>query len=196
MGLAAEKSIFTGADFLAWDESQSVRHEYFQGEVFAMAGGSDNHATVILNVAIAIKQHIKGIPCRVFTHDVKLHVDQANSYFYPDVFVTCSERDAKERLVKTEAKLVIEVLSASTTAFDRGHKFEAYRSLPTLQEFVLIDPEALTAETYRRSANDEWILRAFGVGQGLTLHSLDLSMTAAELFADVVIDPPSEATNP
>jgi Uma2 family endonuclease len=185
MGLAAEKSKFTAADFLIWDETQTIRHEYFHGDVFAMAGGSDNHATVILNVAIAVRQALKGTPCRVLTQDVKLHVEKANSYFYPDVFVTCSEKDAKERLIKSEPKLVVEVLSPSTTAFDRGHKFEAYRTLPTLQEYVLIDPEAQTAEVYRRSSNEEWILRAFPAGQGLVLQSVDLSISATDLFADV-----------
>ncbi len=186
MGLAFEKSVFTASDFLAWDENQTVRHEYFQGEVFAMAGGSDNHATVILNVATSIRQHLKGTACRVFMQDVKLNVERANSYFYPDVFVTCSERDAQDRMIKSEAKLVVEVLSPSTTAFDRGHKFEAYRNMPSLQEFVLIDPEALTAEVYRRSTNEEWILRAFAVGQGVTMQSVDLTISAADLFADVV----------
>ncbi len=185
MGLAAEKSIFTASDFLIWDESQTIRHEYFHGEVFAMAGGTDNHATVILNIAIAIRQHLKGTSCRVLTQDVKLQVEKANSYFYPDLFVTCSDKDAKERLIKSEPKLVVEVLSPSTTAFDRGYKFNAYRSMPTLQEYVLVDPEAQTAEVYRRSENEEWILRAFSVGQGLMLHSLDLSISAADLFADV-----------
>jgi Uma2 family endonuclease len=185
MGLAAEKTKFSAADFLVWDETQTIRHEFFHGEVFAMAVGSDNDATVILNVAVAVRQHLKGTPCRVLTQGVKLHVQKANSYFYPDVFVTCSEKDAKERLIKSEPKLVVEVLSPSTTAFDRGYKFEAYRSLPTLQEYVLIDPETQTAEVYRRSANEEWILRAFPSGQGLTLQSLDLAISASDLFADV-----------
>ena len=187
MGLAAQKQKFTAEDFLAWDAAQAERHEYFQGEVFAMAGGSDNHATVILNVATSIRQHLKGTPCRVFMQDVKLSAEKANSYFYPDLFVTCSQRDAQQRLIKSEAKLVIEVLSPSTTAFDRGHKFEAYRSMPSLQEFVLIDPEAQTAEVYRRSTNEEWILRAFAVGQGLSLQSVDLTISAVDLFADVVL---------
>jgi Uma2 family endonuclease len=185
MGLAIEKSKFTAADFLIWDETQTIRHEYCHGEVFAMAGGSDNHATVILNVALTVRQALKGTPCRVLTQDVKLHVEKANSYFYPDLFVTCSEKDAKERLIKSEPKLVVEVLSPSTTAFDRGHKFEAYRTLPTLQEYVLIDPEAQTAEVYRRSSNEEWILRAFPAGQGLALQSLDFTISAQDLFADV-----------
>jgi Uma2 family endonuclease len=185
VGLAARKTKFTAADFLTWDETQAIRHEFFHGEVFAMAGGSDNHATVIGNAYIALRAHLKGTPCRVFAQDVKLQIEKANSYFYPDVFVTCSEKDAKERLIKTEPKLVVEVLSPSTTAFDRGYKFEAYRSLPSLQEYVLIDPEAQTAEVYRRGVNEEWILRAFALGQGLTLQSLELSMSAADLFADV-----------
>jgi Uma2 family endonuclease len=185
MGLAAQKTKFTATDFLIWDENQTIRHEFFHGEVFAMAGGSDKHATVILNVAIAVRQHLKGTPCRVLTHDVKLRVEEADCYFYPDVFVTCSEADAKQRLIKSEAKLVIEVLSPGTTAFDRGYKFEAYRRLPSLQEYVLIDPDRQTAEVYRRSANDEWILRAFASGQGLALQCVDLSISAADLFADV-----------
>lgn len=188
MGQAAEKSKFTAADFLIWDETQTIRHEFFHGEIFAMAGGTDNHTTVIGNAYVALRAHLKGTPCRVFMQDVKLHIDRADSFFYPDLFVTCGERDAKERLIKSEAKLVIEVLSPSTTAFDRGHKFNAYRSLPTLQEYVLIDPETQRVEVYRRSSNEEWILRAFAAGQGLALQSVELSISAAELFVDVELD--------
>jgi Uma2 family endonuclease len=193
MGLAAEKTKFTAADFLVWDATQSIRHEFFHGEVFAMAGGSENHGVVAGNAYIALRAHLKGTPCRVFIQEMKLQVEKADSYFYPDVFVTCGENDAKQQLIKSEAKLIVEVLSPSTTAFDRGYKFEAYRSLPTLQEYVLIDPQAQTAEVYRRSSNEEWVLRAFPRGQGLALQSVELTISAQDLFADVVIGG-SEAT--
>jgi Uma2 family endonuclease len=185
MGLAAQKSIFSASDFLAWDATQTVRHEFFNGEVFAMAGGTDAHSIVSGNVYMALRHHLAGTPCRVFNSDVKLQVEQANSFFYPDVFVTCSSEDAHQPLLKNKPELIVEVLSESTAAYDRGRKFEAYRKLPTLREFVIVDPTARQAETYRKGEEGLWVLHPFAFGQGLELTCFDLKITAAQLFADL-----------
>jgi Uma2 family endonuclease len=185
MGLAAQKSIFSASDFLTWDATQTERHEFFNGEVFAMAGGTDAHSIVSGNVYMALRNHLAGTPCRVFNSDVKLHVEQANSYFYPDVFVTCSSEDANQPLLKNKPELIVEVLSESTAAYDRGRKFEAYRKLPTLREFVIIDPTTRQAETYRKGEEGLWVLHPFTFGQGLELTCFDLKITAAQLFADL-----------
>ena len=120
MGQPAENAVFTAADYLAWEPAQLDRHEYLDGEVFAMAGADDRHVTVAMNIAFALRQHLGGSPCRTYMSDMRLQVAAANSYFYPDVLVTCSATDLASPLVKSEPKLIVEVLSPSTAAFDRG----------------------------------------------------------------------------
>ena len=176
---------FGAEDYLAWEANQPVKHEYLAGEVFAMAGGSDAHVTVSLNLASALRSHLRGTPCRTYIADMKLRVAAADAYFYPDVFVTCSAADAQQPLEKAEPVLVAEVLSPSTEAFDRGGKFAAYRSLPSLQEYLLIDPDRRSVEVYRRDASGHWVLYPYSGDEVLELGSVHLSLPLAQVFEDV-----------
>ena len=186
MGLAAPKTTFTAADYLAWEAEQPERHDYLDGEVFAMAGAEDRHVTVALNFAIALRQHLSGSPCRTYMSDMRLQVAAANSYFYPDVMVTCSALDQISSMVKTEPKLIIEVLSPSTAAYDRGLKFSHYRSLPSLEEYALIDLDTRSTDVYRKGPDGLWVLHPFGRGETVSLASVALELSAAQLFADVL----------
>jgi Uma2 family endonuclease len=114
MGQAARQNIFTASDYLAWEAGQANRHEYLDGEVFAMGGAEDRHVTVAMNLAFALRQHLTGRPCRTYMSDMRLHVAAANSYFYPNVLVTCSAPDLASAMLKTEPSLIAEVLSPST----------------------------------------------------------------------------------
>jgi Uma2 family endonuclease len=175
----------TAADYLAWETAQSERHEFLDGEVWAMAGAEDRHVTISLNVALALKTHLSGSPCRTFMSDMKLHAESANSYFYPDVFVTCSDADRASKLVKREPTLVVEVLSNGTAAYDRGTKFAHYRQMPMLREIALIDPDTRRADVYRRGADGLWVLHPFDPGQGIALASVDLRIADDALYADI-----------
>ena len=186
MGQPAHKAIFTAEDYLAWESTQLDRHEYLDGEVFAMAGAEDRHVTVAGNLYIALRQHLTGSPYRTYMSDMRLQVAAANSYFYPDVLVTCSALDAASPLVKTEPKLIIEVLSPSTAAYDRGLKFGHYRSLPSLQEYVLIDLDTRTTDCYLLGADGFWVLHPFARGEAVVLASVALELSAAQLFAEVL----------
>jgi Uma2 family endonuclease len=185
MGLPAQKTTFTAENYLAWEDAQLDRHEYLDGEVFAMAGAEDRHVTVSMNIAFALRQHLTGSPCRTYMSDMRLQVTAANSYFYPDVLVTCSALDAASPLVKTEPKLIIEVLSPSTVAYDRGLKFGHYRSLPSLLEYALVDLDTRTTDCYRLGADGFWVLHPFARGEAVSLASVALTLTADQLFADV-----------
>jgi len=185
MGLPAQKPVFTATDYLAWEQEQPQRHEYLDGEVFAMAGAEDRHVTVSGNLYMTLRQHLSGSPCRTFISDMRLHVAAANSYFYPDVLVTCSALDLASPLVKTEPKLIVEVLSPSTAAYDRGLKFSHYRSLPSLEEYVLVDIDTRSTDCYRKGADGLWVLHPFDKGQAITLASVALTLSAEQLFADV-----------
>ena len=186
MGLPAQKPVFTAADYLAWEPAQLDRHEYLDGEVFAMAVAEDRHVTVSMNIAFALRQHLSGSPCRTYMSDMRLQVAVANSYFYPDVLVTCSAQDLTSPLVKTEPKLIIEVLSPSTAAYDRGLKFSHYRNLVCLEEYVLVDLETRATDCYRKGADGLWVLHPFSQGQAVSMASVALTMSAEQLFADVV----------
>jgi Uma2 family endonuclease len=188
MGQAALNLPLTAAEFLAWDATQSTRHEFVRGEVFAMAGAGERHVTVAGNMYVALRQHLAGTPCRSFITDMKLRVEAADAYFYPDVMVTCSERDATDPMVKREPVLLVEVLSPNTAAFDRGDKFAAYRTLGSLREVLLIDPDLRRCDLFRRQAVDggeAWVLHPSAVGAGVELVSVGLTVSAEQLWAEV-----------
>ena len=188
---AAPQLKFSAEDYLAWEASQGNKHEFVGGETFAMAGASDAHVTVAGNLFIALRAHLRGTPCRTYIADMKLHVSAADAYFYPDVFVTCSAADALRPQDKAEPVLVAEVLSPTTAAYDRGAKFAAYRSLPSLQEYVLIDPESPGVEVYRRDASNHWVLYPYGAQDAAEFASVGLTLPVAQVFEDVA--PPGAA---
>ena len=185
MGLPAHKPVFTAEDYLAWENTQPEHHDFLDGEIFAMAGAEDRHVTVALNVALALRQHLSGSPCRTYISDMRLHVAAANSYFYPDLMVTCSALDAASPLIKAEPSLIVEVLSPSTAAYDRGVKFSHYRSLASLKEYVLVDLDSRSTDCYRKGADGLWVLHPFARGETVTLASVGLQVPAAQLFAEV-----------
>ena len=185
MGQAAYQPVMTGAEYLAWEAEQTQRHEFAGSEVLAMAGAEDRHVTVCGNAYIALRQHLAGTPCRTYMSDMRLNVATLGSYFYPDIMVTCSTHDRASPLVKSEPKLVVEVLSPSTAAYDRGLKFSHYRNLPSLQEYVLVDLDTRCTDCYRLGAEGLWVLHPFESGQTLQLASVALDITAAQLFAEM-----------
>src|SRR5574337_792645 len=194
VGYALERQRMSAAEFLAWDETQADKHEFVRGEVFAMAGGVDRNNTVALNLALALKQHLRGTPCRVYGSDVKLRVEAADCFFYPNLMVTCSAADLADRLIKRAPVLVVEVLSPSTASFDRGGKFADYRELPTLAEYLLVDVDRRCCDLYRKGADGLWVLHPSGPDDPVVLKSAGLTVAAAEVWADLEPDtPPDQA---
>ena len=153
MGLPLPNALMTAAEFLVWDEHETVKREFVRGEVFAMSGGQDRNNTVAMNLIMALRPHLRGSACRAYIADIKLRVEAANCYFYPAVMVTCSRADAASRLIKRDAVLVVEVLSPSTSAYDRGDKFADYRALESLAEYLLVDVDKRRCDLYRKGAD-------------------------------------------
>jgi Uma2 family endonuclease len=185
MGQAAHKPVMTAANYLAWEAEQTERHEFVGGETFAMAGAEDRHVTVAMNLAFALRHHLAGTPCRTFISDMRLSVAALGSYFYPDIMVTCSAADLASPLAKSEPKLIVEVLSPSTAAYDRGLKFSYYRNLPSLQEYVLVDLDTRAVDSYTLGADGLWVLHPFAASETVTLSSVALNVTATQLFAEI-----------
>jgi Uma2 family endonuclease len=197
MGHALLQAKMTAEQFLAWDRTQTLKHEFFAGELYAMAGVEDAHAIIALNIATAMKSHLRGTSCRTLMAEVKLRVEAADCYFYPDVMVTCTAADAADRLVKREAVVVVEVLSPSTSAYDRGDKFAAYRMLPSLKEYLLVDPRRQRCDLYRKGGDGFWVLHPVESDQVLQLTSIDLSIGPETLWEDVPqTDPTAQAVQP
>lgn len=173
--------------YLAMEAESGAKHEYVRGEVFAMSGASDAHNDVASNVHARLRAHLRGKPCRAQLTDVKLRVEAAGAFFYPDVFVTCAPSDLDEPLVKRSAVLVVEVLSASTADYDRGDKFADYRRLPDLREYVLVDSRAQRVEVFRRNDAGRWERDWLGAGNVLTLESIGLTLAIAAIYDDTSV---------
>jgi Uma2 family endonuclease len=188
MSNLALPSFITVADYLAGEAESPVKHEYVDGEIFAMGGASDAHVTICLNLAAMLRAHLRGGPCRVYITDMKLRVEQANAFFYPDVFVTCAAADAAESDFKRAPTVVIEVLSKSTEAYDRGDKFARYRLLDSLQEYVLIDSRQRAIEVFRRH-DEGWLLQPVADDGSLPLQTLEFSCGMDEVYEDVTLEP-------
>lgn len=182
---AQQRQPMTAADYLNWEEAQEQRHEFVAGEVFAMAGAEDWHVTVTGNIAIALRQHLRGGPYQTYISDMRLQVEAANAYFYPDVMVTCDAADHASRRFKSHPVLLVEVLSDSTGHYDRGDKFAQYRRIASLREYMLVDIARRATDVYRKGADGLWVLHPFAGEENVVLASVDLTLSARELFADV-----------
>lgn len=183
--LPQTKETFRAEDYLAWEATQAERYEFVDGEVFAMAGAEDRHVTVTGNLYMALRQHLRGTPCRTFMADMKVQANAASSYFYPDVVVTCSAADADSRQIKREPLLIIEVLSPGTEAYDRGAKFQRYRQIPSLAEYALVDIECRRVDVFRKLPDGLWVLHPFDAEMPVVLASVDLIIHAETLYAEI-----------
>lgn len=171
-------------DYLKLEAESPVKHEYVDGDAYAMAGASDAHVTVTVNLAALLRSHVRGSGCRVYIADMKARIERRNCFYYPDVMVTCDERDRSNDTYKCFPKLIIEVLSDSTEAFDRGDKFIHYQTLETLDEYVLINTRHQRVECFQRNEVGLWVLRYYTQGS-FTLASINFSAALAALYEDV-----------
>jgi Uma2 family endonuclease len=194
MALPAEKKRVTVEEYLRQEESALERHEFHDGEVLAMAGNSYDHSVIASNLNRIIGNLLQGKPCRPLNGNIRVSIPSISRYLYPDLVVFCDRArlDPADRSAGSilTPRVVIEVLSKSTEAYDRGKKFSYYREVESMREYVLVSQYSPTVETFFRQDRD-W---AFGSAQGLetalTLKSLDISIPLREIYADVEFPPP------
>lgn len=169
-------------DYLDIERDNPVRHEYRRGLVYAMAGGTDNHDRITFNLLKLIDNHL-GDPsvCRFYSGNVKVNY-QDEFYYYPDAFVTCDLRDRDDRYIKRYPKLIAEVLSTSTKAFDSGDKFEDYKQFESLEEYLLISQDRQQVECRRRTSSNSWETILYEAGDRVNLGSIDLEFAMIELY--------------
>ncbi len=172
-------------EYLDWEKSSDHKHEYSAGEVFAVSGASAVHVKIALNVASMLLSHLRGGPCETYMADMKVRVAATQSFYYPDVFVTCDERDLPNDFFKEYPVLIVEVLSPSTAAFDRGMKFAHYQNSPSLKEYVLIDTEGQRVDCFRRGEGVEWVLHPYLAGGEVRFESVDLLCSMDQVYEGV-----------
>jgi Uma2 family endonuclease len=185
----AELHRLTPEEYFEWEAQQELRYEYFDGEVFAMAGGSLPHADIALNVASIQREHLQG-RCKVRNSDAKVGITETGPFTYPDVSVSCDERDRTAQQFTRYPCLIVEVLSPSTEAYDRGGKFTLYRRLASLQDYVLVGSETMTVEVFRRDQQGSWIFLPYGEGDEIELTSVGLTIPIAAIYEDVTLAQP------
>ena len=181
----ATYTTYSESDYLAYEAQSPVRHEYIAGEIFAMTGASIRHNVIALNLASALRTHLKGTPCRALIEGVKLRLRKEQSYFYPDVMVTCEDRlqalDNQQQIVEAPV-VVIEILSPSTEAIDRREKLRAYRTLPSLKEYLLVSQEQAQVEIYRRRGDIGWDIITYEPGDTVEIASLELKIGMGDIY--------------
>jgi Uma2 family endonuclease len=172
--------LMTAAEYLEWEATQEERHEYWDGEVVAMSGGTRNHNRISGNFFRILDDALLDKSCEVYITDVKVQVEPGQKYFYPDVLVTCDERDDNAQFVQFPC-LIIEVLSPSTEAIDRGAKFARYRQFSSLQEYVLVQVDRAMVEVFQRNDQGQWVLSEYGLADDLLLASIGVKIAIADL---------------
>lgn len=179
----------TPEDYLAEEERASEKHEYLNGFVYPynMAGAGDAHVKISLNAAALLKSHLRGSGCSTYIADMRVRINAKDkAWFYPDVMVTCDPSDKARDTIKHHPVLVIEVLSPSTRDYDRGDKFAVYRQLPSLREYVLIDPNTYAVEVFRLNAQQRWELFTYDTADAVVeLTSLQFHCVLHDLYEDV-----------
>ena len=179
-------------EYLELDRATEFKHEYFDGRIYMMPGGSYAHALVITNLGGELRSALKKRPCTVTTTEARTRVSEEGLYTYPDVAVVCGEPQFRDKRKDTilNPVLIIEVLSPSTEAYDRGFKFAQYRKLETLEEYVLVSQSEPHVEVFRRQHSGDWLLSEWsGMDATCRFSSLDCSVALAEIYDKVTFTP-------
>ena len=179
---------FTPEEYFAWEEQQEFRHEYLNGEVYAMTGGTLNHSEIAMNFGSLLKTHLRGGGCRVLTADARVNIQASNDYVYPDLSVTCDDRDRTATKFISHPCLIIEVLSPSTEAYDRGDKFSLYRRSSTLRDYVLVNANRISIDLYRKTEHGGWEIINYQIGDIVELASIDLTFPIDRVFEGIIFD--------
>jgi Uma2 family endonuclease len=192
MTVAKENSPqLTTEEYFAWEEKQLNKHEYINGEVYAMSGGSKNHSLISVRFITLFSNHLESSGCETGNSDLRVNIVESNDYTYPDVSVTCDERDKTATQYITYPCLIVEVLSGSTEAYDRGGKFRMYRNNPALQDYLLVSSTTIEMDLYHKKDTGEWIIINYKEGDIVELKSINLSFAIEQVYRGLVLTPES-----
>ncbi|MFY9822855.1 MAG: Uma2 family endonuclease [Thermoanaerobaculia bacterium] len=191
------KPYLTASEYLAIERRAETRSEYLDGEMFAMAGTSLAHSTIVGNLVGELRQQVKKQPCRVCPSDLRIHIPTTGLYTYPDVVVVCGEPkllEDEELDTLLNPTLIVEVLSPNTEAYDRGKKFEHYRTIDSLAEYLLASQDEPRIEQYLRQDDGHWLFTAVaGLDSRIALPSIQCELSLAEVYDKVELREPHSA---
>lgn len=188
MSSVVKQNHHTAEEYLSLERSASYKSEFHDGQIYAMTGASRRHNLITVNIAGELRIQLKKRPCEVYSNDMRVKAVEANSYHYPDIVVVCGTPQFEDAQVDTllNPTLLIEVLSPSTEAYDRGGKFAHYRKMATLREYLLVVQDQPSIERYLRQG-DVWILsEALGLEASVSLESIDCILSLREVYDKVV----------
>lgn len=163
MSVEAAVKFISIEDYLIVEEEAMRKHEYFEGEVFLMAGASINHNRIVRNALLAIGNHLNGKTCEVFPGDIRIHIEANTLFTYPDLTIFCDNTEMYNNRTDTALNptVIIEILSNKTQQYDRGTKFNLYRDIPSLKEYIMISSTQFFAEKYTKQSDNEWLFKAY-----------------------------------
>jgi Uma2 family endonuclease len=186
-------------EYLAREDRAEIKSEYYRGQVFAMSGGTRNHARIVGNIFGQLFSKLRGNPCRPASSDQRIYIPKIGLHTYPDVSVTCGPPQSEKIDPQANANptLLVEVLSPSTEAYDRTHKFDFYKQLPSLQEYVLVSQSEARVEKFVRSENGGWTLfTALGCDSEISFESIDCRLSLADVYEGVELPPVNQQASP
>jgi len=182
----------TPEEYFSWEEKQLEKHEYIGGEVYAMSGGSVNHGRIAIRLTAMFDSHLEGSGCITGNSDIKINIVETTDYTYPDASVTCDDKDQNTPNYFTYPCLIVEVLSDSTEAYDRGGKFRLYQNNPVLQDYLLVSSTRIEMDLYHKNENGDWLILTYQEGDTITLKSIELSFPIEQVYRGLSLRPPDQ----
>lgn len=179
------KSRLSIEEYLRFEKESIQKHEFFEGEIFAMAGAGARHNVIFSNLFIGIGSRLKGKPCKPYGSDLRIHIPENTLFTYPDISIICGEivPFEKDKDTAIQPTVLIEILSPSTKVYDRGGKFILYRDIPTLKEFIVIDSESICIEAFRINKQGHWELEDYrSIENSLTIPIVELTIPLREIY--------------
>ena len=190
--IAAKKENFpqiTPEEYFAWEEKQLEKHEYIDGQVYAMRGGSVNHGRIAIRLTTLFSNHLENSSCETGNSDLRVNIAGTKNYIYPDASVTCDDRDKATTQYITYPCLIVEVLSPSTEAYDRGGKFRMYRNNPVLQDYLLVSSTSIEMDLYHKNDAGEWLIINYKEGDTIELKSINVSFAIEQVYRNLDLTP-------
>ncbi|MDH6100002.1 Uma2 family endonuclease [Anabaenopsis sp. FSS-46] len=179
----------TPEEYFAWEEKQLEKHEYINGQVYAMSGGSVNHSRIAIRFTTMFDTHLDASSCITGNSDLKVNILGTNNYTYPDVSVTCDDRDKTNTQYITYPCLIVEVLSKTSEAYDRGGKFRMYKNNPALIDYLLVSSTSMEIDLYHKNEAGDWLIINYKPGDTIQLKSINLNFPLEQIYRGLNLEP-------
>ena len=184
--VAYGKKVFSIEEYLEYENASQEKHEYYNGEIFAMAGTSDDHAAIETNLIISLGNALKKSHCKPRVSSKRIHIPSNTLFTYPDITIGCKDAWPESETRAVLPKVIIEVLSKSTRKYHRGQKFELYKDIPSLQEYILVDSQKLAIDIYRKTIRNTWELQQYRkMDRSIEIKSLNIKISIKMIYEDV-----------